>query len=466
MKNMMKLLLLCLLFFLVSCSTIQQLQNMVVSTNSYFRVDNFPSQSETTLIGTFSDSQVEYTVEFPIQAVWKSALRTSKKIERLTQSKAAGLTLPSLRPIIIADEEKYMIQNGKVEDAGEIGRINYVGYSSNKKGWADEIIIQLSPLSNKQTKILVKRNLYEGEPVVIDQFGTSFKDKLVKRTSNGNYERWVITQIDDDLLGKLKRESIAVKQLKKINNPTVRFSYIASTTSDPKKFSIARIVTSLTIANHKYQDKALLKQILKNLDTEAANNIDFVFNEFKNSFNKNIDDVFKSNGIEINNKFDNFEALNYPDREAVYLVLDENIKLNIIESYDPNQKTKVEVKSGSEQDTLMPAVLYGKIKIIGNIELFLYEPFSHEKMWSRTIDLETHEQDFSLSLRLNQDEYFGGEINVANYVFGEDYRADAIAQILTAEYPRIFNNILASINTEEIAKCIDAAKKLRERRKY
>lgn len=466
MNKSIKLLLVVTFLFLVSCSTIQQIQNMIVSTNSYFRVETFPKQDETTLVGTFSDSQVEYIVEYPISDVWKSAIRTAKKIEGLTQSKAIGLTLPSLRPIVLVDEEKFIIQNGKVEDAGDIGRINYVGYGSDGKGWADEIITQLTPISDKQTKILVKRNLYRGEPVVIDKYGTSFKDKLVKRTSNGNYERWVITQIDDDLHGKLKRETIAVKRLKKINNPLVNFSFTTSPKSTSKKFNLSKIMPSLNITGYKYQDKILLQQIFRNLGTEASNNIDFVFNELISSFDKNTDDVFKSNGFEIIKRFDNFEKLNYPDREAVYLVLDEKINLNIIESYNPNQKTEVEIKSGTEQDTLMPTFLNGKIKLSGNVELVLYEPFSHEKMWSKTINLETHEKDFSLSFTFNQEEYYGGEINKENYVFGEDYRAESVAQILSIEYPRILNNIYDSITSEEIVQCIDAAKKLREKRKY
>ncbi|MBA4407231.1 hypothetical protein C0389_08160 [bacterium] len=466
MKKIIKQLLVVTFLFLVSCSTIQQIQNMIVSTNSYFRVENFPSQREATLIGTFSDSQVEFIFEYSIQDVWKSTIRTAKKIEGLTQSKAIGLTLPSLRPIVLIDEEKFIIQNGKVEDAGDIGRINYVGYGSDGKGWADEIIIQLFPLSNKQTKILVKRNLYEGEPVVIDKFGTSFKDKLVKRTSNGNYERWVITQIDDDLQGKLKRGTIAVKQLKKINNPIVNFSFTISPKPITKKFNFSKIITSLNIAGYRYQNKILLQQIFKNLGTEATNNIDFVFHELTGSLDKNIDDVFKSNGFEVIKIFEDFEKLNYPDREAVYLVLDEKINLNIIESYNPNQKTKVEIKSSAKQDTLMPTILYGKIKLSGNAELVLYEPFSREKMWSKTINLETHEKDFSLSFTFNQEEYYGGEINKENYIFGEDYRAEAISQILSIEYPKVMNSINDSINSEEIVKCIDAAKKLREKRKY
>ncbi|MBM3713761.1 MAG: hypothetical protein FJW56_10080 [Actinobacteria bacterium] len=460
------IILLILILYIQACSTIQQLQNLVVSTNNYFRVENFPKQIESTLIGTFSDSQIEYTVEFPIQNVWKSALRTSKKIETLTQSKAAGLSLPSLRPVVVVDEEKYIIQNGKVEDAGEIGRINYVGYSSNKKGWADEIIIQLSANSNKETKILVRRNLFEGEPVVIDNYGTSFKDKLIKRTSNGNYERWVITQIEDDLKGKLKRETIAVKKLKPISHPIINLTYQPYRTNNTSKYTISKVITSLKLNGYLYSDYSQLKLFLKNLNQESYENINFVLNELTNSFDKSIDEIINAKGITILKQFNDIDKMNYPDREAVPLIMAANINLTLVEIYHPNQKPKIEIKNGIEQDTIMPMSLYGKLRLSGNIELLFFEPFSKEKMWSNTYQIQMSENEFSYKFQINQDEYYGGELSSDNIVYGEDMRANLLTQAIKQEFTKIQTIIYDSINLSEFINTVESAKKLRDKRKY
>lgn len=464
MKWVLKLFVAAIYLCCISCSEIRQLQNNFLSTGGYFRVERFPTGNEASIVG-FSNRGIEHTLNFPMNDVWKSVIRVAKKIENLSRQKAYGSTLASTRPIVLVDKENFVIQNGKVEDAGDFGHTRYIGYDSDGNGWADEIIIRLTLISDNQTKVVVERKVYEGEPVKINSSGVSLKDKLVPKNSSGNYERWVITQIDDDLNGNIKRETIAVKQLKKISHPTIDFSFGLNLQQTESQFNISKINSSFTINGHKYSDKSLLKKIFVNTNIESVNNLDFVLTKFTDSFDKDLIKILGGKGIDILKQFNSLEHMNYTDKDKVLLVLAESIDLNISETFNPN-KTKPEIKSGTVQDTLLPTRMFGMIKIDGNVQLVLYEPFSLEKMWTNAFVLEAYADDFSISFNIDQDEYYGEDISEDNIIFGEDYRAHKLSDSFFKSYPKLFEKISDAVNIMEIKEAMDVAKKLREKKQY
>lgn len=65
--------------------------------------------------------------------------------------------------------------------------------------WKDKIIIKLVQDSGK-TRVIVSRS------VVIPVSRVIHPPHVMEMISNGNYERWILTQIDDDLAGKIRNK--------------------------------------------------------------------------------------------------------------------------------------------------------------------------------------------------------------------------------------------------------------------
>ena len=65
--------------------------------------------------------------------------------------------------------------------------------------WKDKIVLKLIRDSCK-TRVMVTRN------VIIPTNRVLHPPHVMEMMSNGNYERWILTQIDDDLAGKIRNK--------------------------------------------------------------------------------------------------------------------------------------------------------------------------------------------------------------------------------------------------------------------
>jgi len=165
---------LLLLLFLLACPT-----SMTFAQEKRFkRVEKFPAGEQTNeWIGSFmsgvKDVNIEeYTFEFPYEKVWGAAVRASESF-----SKAGG------RPVVAVDAAGGRIQNGKVSLDATLGM--------GATAWMDEFVIEVARLTQNLTKVAVTRKVVE------KQISGDRPWKTV--WSNGKIERWILTQIEDEL---------------------------------------------------------------------------------------------------------------------------------------------------------------------------------------------------------------------------------------------------------------------------
>ncbi len=168
------------------CATLGDLSGIGASSA---RVEQFPEGKQVnTLIGSFftglKDVNVETRVfDAPYDKVWSAAKLTAEKLDKMGK-----------RPLVAVDEKNGRISNGAITESALIGL--------GSGAWADQFQIEVTSVSDNKTKVDVARKVVENEMVAFGNrpgtYGTSV-NKWKSQWSNGNIEKWILTQIEDQL---------------------------------------------------------------------------------------------------------------------------------------------------------------------------------------------------------------------------------------------------------------------------
>lgn len=435
-------LVICFSLLLSSCGTVREIGSGFFATTDFFRVETFPTGDEIAVAGLTRDKSIEHIYDAPYDKVWRAARRGSMRLEALSKQKLFGREI-NRRAIISIDAQNGRIQNGKIDELSLM--------VSGPDAWDDEFVFEVKQLSTAKTKVAIFRKVakkvYEKGKVM---------DQIYYKPSSGNYERWILTQIEDDLTGKLKRESIAIVQLKPTERPNVTFVDTLRKRSLPSGFSLGLLKYSFTF------DGA---EQLRNLSGESSSFIQQLLIVYRDSLQSALDRIVLAQGFRTVGVFDNVEQMTYPQKQSSPLVLVRRVNLSIRESYDKNSVIVGEIKKNAVQDSLFPSTVRGKLTFSGRLLLDLYEPFSREKMWTNTIEIPPIEREISFKYTIPGDEYFGEQFDTKDVVHGEDTRPKQLGQMLSSGFTKMLDGAYDSLNPTELKQIFDLANELRSKRK-
>jgi hypothetical protein len=230
----------------------------------------------------FAGKTIENTYSAPYEKVWNAARRAAMRLDAKSQkTPLSGVTI-KYRKVTILDKDNGIIQLGAIPKLGEMEKLDGLGVTSEGYIWRDEFHIKITPLSSTQTKVSVLRRVVVGV-YSKDPLHPSFGDKLQERASSGNYERWLLTQIEDDLAGKLKRESIAIIQLKPSEPPKVEFNYTSKKLNIKSGLSLGMLKYSFTVNGSELTSSLIRSQMFEYLSAESASLVEQLFNAFRDS---------------------------------------------------------------------------------------------------------------------------------------------------------------------------------------
>ena len=175
---------LSLLFSLAQgCATLGDLSGTGSSSE---RVEKFPEGEQVnTLIGGFfsglKDVNVETRVfDAPYDKVWSAAKLSADKLDKIGK-----------RPLVLIDEKNGRLSNGVIAQNALIG----LGGGA----WADEFQIEVTSVSDNKTKVNVARKVVEKEFVTLGGARRGIEGNWKSQWSNGNIEKWILAQIEDQL---------------------------------------------------------------------------------------------------------------------------------------------------------------------------------------------------------------------------------------------------------------------------
>lgn len=140
------------------------------------RMEKVPQGNQTSLAaalfaGMNATKAEQYTFDVPYEKVWAAANRTAQTFARV-----GG------RAVVSVDEQSGKIQNGKISQDALVG----LGDTS----WMDECLIQVTRLTSTLTNVIVARKVVQKNSV-----NHQWKTYM----SNGKVERWLLTQIEDEI---------------------------------------------------------------------------------------------------------------------------------------------------------------------------------------------------------------------------------------------------------------------------
>jgi len=176
-----------LIFSLVQgCATLGDLSGIGTSSE---RVGQFPEGEQVNvLVGSMLSGLKDTNTETRVFAasygqVWQAAIAAAERLDKIGK-----------RPLTLADEKNGRISNGVISESAAIG--------AGSGAWMDEFLIEVTSIPGDKTKVDVTRKVVAKEIVAFGTrpgtYGMS-ATQWKTRYSNGNIEKWILTQIEDHL---------------------------------------------------------------------------------------------------------------------------------------------------------------------------------------------------------------------------------------------------------------------------
>jgi len=168
---------------LSGCATLGNLSGIGASSE---RVEKFPEGEQVNILigGFFSvlkDINVETRVfDAPYDKVWPAAKLTAEKIDKVGK-----------RPLVIVDEKNGRILNGVINQNVLIGL--------SGGAWVDQFQIEVTSVLGNKTKVNVARKVVEKQFVTLAGARRGIEGNWKSQWSNGNIEKWILTQIEDQI---------------------------------------------------------------------------------------------------------------------------------------------------------------------------------------------------------------------------------------------------------------------------
>ena len=173
----------------ISCGVERQVGDRSIATAKYYRVEEFPSGQQT-LTDIATNNIIELFYQTSTDSVWEATKSVALRLYDLSVIEENGVQRRTRQSPAI-DSSMKQIEIGNIDKAVSANAIA-------TQTWKDKIVIKLAQDSGK-TKVIVIRS------VVIPVSRVLHPPHAMEMMSNGNYERWILTQIDDDLAGKINK---------------------------------------------------------------------------------------------------------------------------------------------------------------------------------------------------------------------------------------------------------------------
>jgi hypothetical protein len=423
----------------------------VFATADFFRVDTFPTGEETAPYGLTRAKGIEHSYPAQRNQVWAAARRAALNLVAQSFLEGSGIRAKT------RENPRFDPASGTIQ----IGEVNeYVKTEVfASRTWKDEIVVKVGSYEGGRTNVTVLRT-------AIVPSGDALHPGVVDKVSSGNYERWILTQIEDDLAGKIKRETIAVIPLRPTEAPKLYFEYTPSVPAKKPDLNLGFLSPSFFVESIPLTEAPFIGSILKNVGSESGPYLEQSIRSYRKALDAGAANALANHGFRTAGPLQSMEQMTYPQRESSLLVLAQRTVLNIRESFNQAQMTAPEVKKGPVQDSLQLGTIGGKLTLSGHIELELYEPFSREKMWAKMVTFTSDQREFTYKWTYRYEEYFGGHVDDADWVYGEDSRPKVLAEMLSNTFSKTLDDIASALDPSEVGPIYEMAKNLRAKRKY
>lgn len=199
----MKKMLLCSIAFTLFCSIIscagpqQSSGDRAKQDRHFLRQEKFPTGDQVNFwiggdLGGIKDTNTEeFVFNAPYKRVWSACKVVADRFDKVGK-----------RPVINVNEKTGRIQIGKIQEDEMIG----VGTGA----WLDEFMLEATEVPDSKTKVSITRKVVKLESFERKDYKRrvkTYEKKWRTQLSNGRIERWVLTQIEDELASAPKSKN-------------------------------------------------------------------------------------------------------------------------------------------------------------------------------------------------------------------------------------------------------------------
>jgi len=152
------------------------------------------------LLAGLKDWHIEkYTFDAPYDDVWAAVQQVADEFAKTAKRSVAGI-----------DEKNGKVQNGRISQDQLVG--------SGPGSWMDEFVTEVTKVSEKRTNVAVARKIVE---LSADRVWTTV-------SSNGKFERYLLTRIEDEMKHPTSGRESAIRQADPEPEPSANIDYAKS----------------------------------------------------------------------------------------------------------------------------------------------------------------------------------------------------------------------------------------------
>lgn len=212
----------------------------------------------------------------------------------------------------------------------------------------------------------------------------------------------------------------------------------------------------------------------KQMSVDAQEYVDKLVGTYLGALQTDLEKVLISTGNRTIGPFSDKEKLTYPQRQQSDFVFEPKLKIFVSEELTSvitpyREEIQSHIKKAANpnanslnndytttQGQIRPGTVTGNISIVAQLEIYLYEPVTWEKMWVKSITIPVTKEQFT---------YKWNDQN-GKKIFGEDTRPKILSEVLASSYNQTLTEFLKYFDPNEL-KAIDLkGKEIREKKRF
>jgi hypothetical protein len=217
----------------------------------------------------------------------------------------------------------------------------------------------------------------------------------------------------------------------------------------------------------------------KQMSDDAQEYVNKLVVTYLSALQTDLEKVLVATGNRTIGPFSDKEKLTYPQRQQSDFVFEPKLKIfvseeltNVVVPYreevqigvapkkkksTPNPDNGDDYASYIEkQRQIHPGQATGNISIVAQLDIYLYEPVTWEKMWIKSISIPVTKKQYTY--KWNDDN--------GKRIYGEDTRPTILSEVLTSSYKEILDEFVKYFDPNEL-KAIDLkGKEIREKKRF
>lgn len=190
--------------------------------------------------------------------------------------------------------------------------------------------------------------------------------------------------------------------------------------------------------------------------SRTAEDLNKIISEFSSSITEDLKELMTNKGFRLVQLVKSQDEATYGQREMSNFAIYPKVSIEIDDQLISSEKPDQDLTQILVTNQYSPGLVKGVFGIKGRITIELKEPITWQLVWTKSVDIDRLEQDYSFKWNYNPQ-------LKAGYVIGEDTRPQVLASMLEKIYNDIFEKFNIYLDPSEFSMLNKQAQEIRKK---